>query len=369
MANNKKKPVSPNTFRGLDHLREQINRLDERILDTLNERTRLVLDIAEIKRKTGLSSYAPHREQQVYERLLHINKGIFPDKAVMAVYREIMSASIALEKPLKVAYLGPEASFSHLACLRKFGSNTELAPLDTIASVFTEVEKGWADFGVVPIENSTDGVINHTLDMFIDSDLRICSEIIVNISHNLIGFTTINKIKKIYSRDTIFAQCRLWLMNNTPQAKLIPVSSSTQGVQMVKRNSFAAAIGSEVASSLYSMPVIARSIEDCTDNQTRFLVIGKSDAERSGNDKTSIVFSIKDKVGALYETLRPFNRYKINMTKIESRPSKRKAWDYVFFIDFIGYKSDPIVAKALNEVSDHCAYFKILGSYPVSSIK
>ncbi len=350
----------------LEDLRKEINNIDEAILRALNQRTDVVLKIADIKKLNKTSFYVPHREQQIYDRLIKLNKGKFPKEAIKTVFREIMSASISLEKPLKIAYLGPEASYTHMACMEKFGSHMEYCPQDSIEAVFMEVSKGWADYGVVPIENSTEGVINHTLDMFIDSEIKICSEIILNISHNLLGHGDIKKIKRVYSRDSALAQCRQWLANNIPQAELIAVSSTTKGVQMLHKSHTEAAIASELASQLYHVPIMARGIEDATGNRTRFLVIGNTDTARTGKDKTSILFSIKDKVGALYEALYPFYRNKINLTKIESRPSKRKAWDYVFFVDFEGYKDDPKVAKTLNEVADHCIYLKVLGSFPSS---
>jgi len=348
----------------LDKLREQINSIDKSILDALNQRTHVVLKIADLKKKSNSSYYVPHREQQIYQRLIKLNKGLFPNEGVKSVFREIMSASIALEKRLKIAYLGPEASFTHMAAMQKFGSQMEYVPLDSIDSVFTEVGKKWADYGVVPIENSTEGVINHTLDMFIDSDLRICSEIVMEISENLLSRGKLNNIKKVYSRDSALAQCRQWLANNLPHAELVAVSSTTRGVQLAKKNPRTAAIASSLASSLYNIAILAKGIEDVTGNRTRFLVIGETTSQKTSSDKTSIMFSIKDKVGALYAALQPFQKYKINLTKIESRPSRRRAWDYVFFVDFQGYKDDLHVSRALKEVLEHCIYLKVLGSYP-----
>jgi chorismate mutase / prephenate dehydratase len=364
-----KKKQSPDITKELDKLRNKINAFDDSILDALNQRTQIVLKIAEIKKKSSSSFYVPHREQQIYQRLVKLNKGPFTNEAVKAVFREIMSASIALEKKLKIAYLGPEASFTHTAAMHRFGSQMEYVPLDSISSVFTEVGKKWSDYGVIPIENSTEGVINHTLDMFIDSDLKICSEIVLVISENLLGMGKLKDIRKVYSRDSALAQCRQWLLNNLPQAELVAVSSTTRGVQLAKKNPRAAAIAGALAASIYDIPILAKGIEDIPGNRTRFLVIGETESKKSGQDKTSIMFSIKDKVGALYQALKPFQKYKINLTKIESRPSRRRAWDYVFFVDFEGYKDDPIVAKALKEVMEHCMYLRVLGSYPSSHDK
>lgn len=355
-------------------LREKINKLDSQILKLLNQRTEIVLLIAKLKNKNKLVSYyAPHREQQIYSRILKENQGPIPNEAVKAIYREIMSASIALEKKLKVAYLGPEASFTHMAALSRFGSQIEYMPLTSIPDVFTEVAKKWADYGVTPIENSTEGVINHTLDMFMSlstaADLHICAEITMEISQHLLSNGDMKQIKKVYSKDSALAQCRLWLQNNLPNAELVAVSSTTRGVQLAKKNKTAAAIASELAASLYGVNILAKGIEDITGNVTRFLVIGHTTSERSGNDKTSIMFSLKDRVGVLYDALKPFSKYNINLTKIESRPSRRRAWEYIFFVDFNGYKDDPNVVKALKEVGEQCVYLKILGSYPASKIR
>ena len=367
MAEKKKKTAQPIEEK-LAPLREEINNIDEQILEALARRAEYVLKVAEVKKNNRGAYYAPHREKQIYARLSKMNKGKFPDEAVHAIFREIMSASIAMEKPQKIAYLGPEASYTHMASLHKFGSQMEFVAMDSIEAVFTEVGKGWADYGVVPIENSTEGVISNTLDMFIDSEMKICSEIVMPISHNLISLESdFKKIKKVYSRDSALAQCHQWLANNLPNAELVAVSSTTRGVQMAKRSNKSAAISSELASSLYKVPIQARGIEDMTGNRTRFLVISLKESERSGDDKTSLLFSIKDKVGALYNALRPFYKLGINMTRIESRPSRRKAWDYVFFVDILGYKDDPKLAKALSEVSEHCAFLKVLGSYPIST--
>jgi chorismate mutase / prephenate dehydratase len=358
----------------LSALREKINQLDSQILKLLNSRTDIVLLIAELKKKNKLVSYyAPHREQQIYSRILKENQGPIPNDAVKAIYREIMSASIALEKKLKVAYLGPEASFTHMAALSRFGSQIEYVPLMSIPDVFTEVAKKWADYGVTPIENSTEGVINHTLDMFMSlsaaADLHICAEITMEITQHLLSNGEMKQIKKVNSKDSALAQCRLWLQNNLPKAELVAVSSTTRGVQLAKKNKTSAAIASELAASLYGVNILAKGIEDITGNVTRFLVIGQTASERSGNDKTSIMFSLKDRVGVLYDALKPFSKYNINLTKIESRPSRRRAWEYIFFVDFNGYKDDPNVVKALKDVGEQCVYLKILGSYPASKIR
>jgi chorismate mutase/prephenate dehydratase len=370
----KKKLLKQNYSIELARLREKINQLDSQLLNLLNQRTIIVLEIANLKKKNNVTSfYAPHREQEIYSRLMKENQGPLPTDAMKSIFREIMSASIALEKRLKVAYLGPEASYTHMAALSRFGTQMEYVSLSSISDVFTEVAKKWADYGVVPIENSTEGIINHTLDMFMSLssavDLHICSEVTMEISAHLLSNGDLQQIKKVYSRDSALAQCRQWLQNNLPQAEFIAVSSTTRGVQLAKKDKTAAAIASELASSLYGVKILAQGIEDVAGNVTRFLVIGHTASEKSGYDKTSIMFSLKDRVGALYSSLKPFQKYNINLTKIESRPSKRRAWEYIFFVDFQGYKTDPNVVKALKEINKQCMFLKILGSYPASKIR
>lgn len=350
----------------LQNLRKQIDKIDSIILKLLNERIEIALAIKKLKIKNGLEPYTPDREKALLERLTEQNKGILKKDSVIAIFREIMSAALAVERPLKVAYLGPAATFTHLASLKKFGSSVVYIPQNSISDVFSEIGKGRVDYGVVPIENSIEGAINHTLDMFIDSDLKICSEISLTISHNLLSNTTVKRIKKVYSNPQVFAQCRSWLEANLSNVELIEVSSTTKAAELASKSKSAAAIASIVASRIYRLKIIAERIEDYTDNVTRFLVIGNSIPNSTRDDKTSVMFSIKDRVGALHNMLSPFKKNGINLTKIESRPSKKKAWDYYFFVDFSGHVSDAKVKKALDELAKECTFFKILGSYPVS---
>jgi chorismate mutase/prephenate dehydratase len=261
--------------------------------------------------------------------------------------------------------MGPAASFSNLAALKRFGSQVEYVACDSIGGVFIEVEKDGANYGVVPIENSIEGAISYTLDMFMDSDLKICSQVILDVSHNLLALCSKEKIKKVYSNPQVFGQCRIWLQENLPCVEMIEVSSTTRAAQIACREKYSACIASSLAAKVYGLRVIAEDIEDSPHNITRFLVIGKSEVPATGNDKTSILFSIKDKVGALHDMLLPFKKYKINLTKIESRPSKKRAWDYYFFVDLEGHRDNPRVKKALNELENKCKFLKILGSYPV----
>ena len=348
----------------LHNLRQRIDKLDEKIVQLLDMRAQVSGDIAKLKRSAGKSSYSPEREQAVLERVSKLGKGILSDNAIKAIYREIMSSSLSLGTPLKIAYLGPEASFSHLASIKRFGSQVDFIACNSIGEVFLEVERDNADYGVVPIENSIEGAVSHTLDMFIDSDLKICSQVILDVSHNLLANCAKDKIKRVYSNPYVFGQCRLWLQKNLSFAEQIEVSSTTKAAQIAVKEKNSACIASLLAAQVYKLNVVASDIEDSPHNITRFLVIGKSDVPRTDKDRTSIMFSVKDKIGALHEMLIPFKKYRINLTKIESRPSKKKAWDYYFYVDFEGHRDSAPVKKALLELENKCKFLKILGSYP-----
>ena len=349
----------------LDKMRKRIDLLDRKLVNLLNLRAEITKEIGKEKINTGKSIYSPEREMQVLRKAASLNKGPLKMSALEAIYREIMSASLALEKLLKIAYMGPQASFSNLAALKRFGSQTSYVACGTIPEVFLEVERGAADYGVVPVENSIEGAVTHTLDMLVDSDLKICSQVILNVSHNLLANCAKNKIRKIYSNPQVFGQCRIWLQNNLPNAELVDVSSTTRAAELAKKEKNSAAIASLLASKVYGLKVLAGGIQDSLQNITRFLVVGKNVAARTGHDKTSLLFSIKDRVGALYEMLLPFRKYGVNLTKIESRPSKKKAWEYYFFVDISGHQDDYKVKKALTELERRCTYLKILGSYPI----
>jgi chorismate mutase/prephenate dehydratase len=261
--------------------------------------------------------------------------------------------------------MGPEASFSNLAALKRFGSQVKYVACPGIPDVFLEVEKDVADYGVVPVENSIEGAVTHTLDMLVDSDLKICSQIILDVAHNLLANCPKDKIRRVYSNPQVLGQCRLWLQENLPHIEQIEVSSTTRAAQIAGKEKNSACIASLLAGKVYKLNMIARDIEDSPHNITRFFVVGKNEAGKTGHDKTSILFSIKDKVGALHDMLLPFKKYKINLTKIESRPSKKRAWDYYFFVDLEGHKQEPRVQKALQELENKCKFLKILGSYPI----
>ncbi|MDD3274802.1 MAG: prephenate dehydratase [Candidatus Omnitrophica bacterium] len=349
----------------LERLRKKIDFLDQKLIDLLNLRAAVTKEIGKIKIRSGKSIYAPEREAQVMTRIPRINKGPLDNGALEAIYREVMSASLALEKPLKISYLGPQATFTNLAAVKKFGSQVSYLPCNSIADVFLEVEKGNADYGVVPIENSIEGAVSHTLDVFVDSELKICSQVILEVTHNLLSNCAKREIRTVYSNPYVFGQCRIWLQKNLPCAKLSDVSSTTRAAELAKKEKNSAAIASLLASKVYGLKVLSSAIQDLSHNATRFLVIGRNIAERTGKDKTSLLFSIKDRVGALYDMLLPFRKYGVNLTKIESRPSKRKAWEYYFFADILGHQDDLPVKKALRALEHKCNYLKILGSYPI----
>lgn len=349
----------------LQSIRKNIDQIDSRILDLLDQRMRHVLAIGHEKSKKGSPVYSPSREKEIFQNLeKRAAKGLLSPVALKAIYREIMSAAIALEKPIQISYLGPEATYTHLASLSKFGASVAYSPAESFREVFRDVEQGVSDYGVIPIENSIDGAVTHALDLLIDSDLKICSEIYFGISHQLMAKAPIEKIKRVYSKAEVFGQCRMWIERHLHGAELIPTASSAAAAQKVKNEKGAAAIGSALASKLYSLPVIAKNIQDFSENVTRFLVVSKTIPGQTGDDKTSILVSVKDKVGALHEVIAPFMKYKVNMSKIESRPSKKKAWEYYFFIDFEGHVENARVRRMLAEVEKHARFVKVLGSFP-----
>jgi chorismate mutase/prephenate dehydratase len=344
--------------------RQAIDKLDTQIVKLLNERTRQVLEIGAIKVKAGQEIYAPQRERAVLERICRLNKGPLPGEALRAIYREIMSSALAAEKPMSIAYLGPEATFTHQAALHRFGTSLTYNPLKTIAEVFNEVGKRRAEFGVVPVENSTEGVVTHTLDMFVDSELKIVAQIVLPVQHCLVSKMAKNQIKVLYTHPQTLAQCRGWIQRNLPLAEIIETSSNARSAELAAKEKNTAAIAGLLAAEKYGLPVLEHNVQDNINNATRFLVLGRECGKPTGRDRTSLLFCIADKVGALHSSLAPFRRYRINMTKIESRPSKRRAWEYYFFVDCDGHQQDPKVAKAIVELQRHCSFVKVMGSYP-----
>jgi len=344
--------------------RKSIDKLDGQIVKLLNHRTSHVLEIGEMKLKAGEEIYAPHREQAVFDRICKINQGPITNESLRAIYREIMSSALSLEKSMTIAFLGPEATFTHEAAIRRFGASLKYAPQNSIADVFTEVSRQRADYGVVPVENSTEGVVTHTLDMFVDSDLKVVAQIILKIQQCLISRCQRDEIQKFYVHPQTLAQCRAYLQKHFPHVEIIETSSNARSAEFASREKKSAAIAGVLAAEKYNVPILEHSIQDNAVNATRFLVLGRQCSPPTGRDRTSLMLSIKDEVGALHNALAPFRKYKLNMTKIESRPSKRKAWEYFFFVDCDGHFSDRKVAKAITNLEQVCNFVKVLGSYP-----
>ncbi len=353
----------------LDELRARIDVLDAQILGMLNERARAAIEIGKIKHSTDAVYYVPEREKAVYEKLKALNQGPLPFEAVKSIYREIISCIRALEKPTTVAFLGPRHTFSELAVKRVFGATAELHPMGTLADVFTEVERQHFDYGVVPIESSMGGGVSDTLDRFVSSDLKIINEVLLHVTQNLLSKFPLEKIVKIYSKDQSFFQCRNWLQANLPHAEQIYTSSTAEAARIASEEEGAASIGSTLAAEPHGLSIIAERIEDAPHNYTRFLVIGRQAAKPTGKDKTSLLISVKNQPGALHGLIVPLAKAGIDLTKIESRPSRKKAWNYVFFIDLMGHVDDPIVKQALDEMTANCSEFKVLGSYPQGDVE
>ncbi|NPB06321.1 MAG: prephenate dehydratase [Aquificae bacterium] len=350
-------------------LRQAIDRVDEEILRLLNERARLAKRIGEIKKEKGLPVHVPEREREIFEKLLKLNRekygGVFPEEALLHVFREIISACLSLEKPLKIAYLGPKATFTHQAALEFFGLSAQYVACGTIKEVFKEVETGRADYGVVPVENTTEGVVNSTLDMFLESELKITGEVVLPINLYLLSSaSSLEDVKRVYSQKLALAQAKEWLEKNLPGVQTIEVESTAKACEIALEDERSAAIASESAAYAYHLNILARNIQDNAENFTRFLVIGKKELAPTGRDKTSVLFGVRDEPGALYKALEAFYKEGVNLTKIESRPSRKKAWDYVFFVDLEGHKEEKRVKRALDELSKRALFVKVLGSYP-----
>jgi len=349
----------------LDGLRKRIDSIDRQLVELLDRRAALAKQVGEYKRKHGLDSYDPARQKTILSRVMERGRGLFPSTGLKAVFTEIMSHCLALEKAAKVGYLGPPATFTHIAAATEFGSAAGYEPRDTINDLFLAVEKEDVEYAVVPVENSTGGVVHTTLDMFLDFDVRICSEILMAITHNLVARCRLGQIRRVYSNPQPFSQCAGWLTRHLPNAERIETATTVKGVQMAAQEKYAAAIASELAARMYKLKIVASGIEDTHWNSTRFWVIGKKVCPPTGNDKTSLMFSVKDRPGALFNLLKPFATQGINLTKIESRPTRRKAWEYVFFVDLQGHINDALVQAALKEIEPHCVFVRVLGSYPL----
>ncbi|MEX0326468.1 MAG: prephenate dehydratase [Puniceicoccaceae bacterium] len=354
----------------LDALRKEIDAIDQELLERLNRRVQLAQKVGHYKLERGMEVYVPSREEQVFGKLTASNKGPLPDKAVRHIYREIISAAIALEKPIKVAYLGPEATYTHQAALKNFGSSINYQSMPSVPDVFTAVRRGDAEYGVVPVENSTQGTVISTLDMLVESELTIVAQIYLYIAHCLISRSSLDKIKSVHSKDNALGQCREWLARMLPGVDLVDSASTAASVEHAAKHPEAAAIASSVAAELYDVPIVEENIMDKTDNVTRFLVIGKSPTPLlgEGKDKTSLVFLLHDEPGSLLKALDVFGQRGINLSKIESRPSRRRPWDYYFYVDIVGHREEPHVSEALAELEKLCPILKWLGSYPNTTL-
>ena len=353
----------------LGSIRESIDTIDARIHALLNERARYAQQVGISKSAAGkaVDFYRPEREAQVLRKALQRNQGPLRDEEIARLFREIMSACLAQQEPLKVAFLGPEGTFTQAAVFKQFGSSVRALPLPAIDEVFHEVEGGVADFGVVPIENSSEGTVNHTLDMFLGSSLKICGEVELRIHHFLMGrMTGMQAVKRVCAHPQALAQCRGWLDEQLPDVERVPVSSNAEGARRARDERGTAAIAGRAAAEIYGLTLLANEIEDRPDNTTRFLVVGRKLFSASGSDRTTLLVSAgdTDDAGALFRLLEPLAEHKVNMTRIESRPSRKRLWDYVFFIDIEGHVSDPAVAQALAALEARASLFKILGSYP-----
>lgn len=351
-------------------LRKSIDGVDDQIIELLNRRARLAQEVGSVKLKHNMRAYAPDRERALLDRLASRNPGPLSEDSLRLIYKEIISASLALECPLEVSYLGPEATFTHEATKYHFGMSARLHACRTIPDVFNDIERRRGEYGVVPIENSSEGVVNHTLDMFMTSDLHICAEVLLEVSHHLLCRSgEVSGITKVYSHPQAIEQCRKWLDANLPGVPLIDVSSSARAAQLAAEDSGAGALASDLAASIYGLQIAASNLEDLSGNLTRFLVIGRDAPEPTGNDRTSVMFALKDEPGILFQALKCFADRDINMSRIESRPSRRRAWEYLFFIDVVGHQQDPALSQAIAALTEACVFIKVLGSYPQGKLR
>lgn len=352
-------------------LRKKIDALDRRLVGLLNSRARVAAQIGQLKQVRESDVYVPAREKAVLTHVRRENQGPLSHEALSAIYREIMSASLALERRLQVAHFGQATTFTHQAARLKFGTSVDYVPCETIGDVFESVRKGQTDYGVVPIENSTEGAVTHTLDEFVQTSLKICAEIYLPISHHLmarhaprVANGARKGIRRLASHPQVLGQCRNWLHANMPGVEIVPATSTARAAEMAVQDRHVAAIASALAAEHYHLRVLAADIQDLSGNMTRFLVIGKSFGPPTGNDKTSIFFAVKHKAGALYNALGALKKYRLNMTKIESRPNKLKAWEYLFFVDIEGHVGEQRMRNALRDLEHHCTLMTILGAYP-----
>ena len=353
----------------LESLRDEIDGVDSQIVGLLNQRVQAAAKIGRIKDELGVDPYDPAREEQVFEKLENLNSGPLTKDSLQVIYREVISASIALEKKLIIGYLGPEATYTHQAAVNNFGSTLEYHPLPDIPDVFQAVEAGECDYGVVPIENSTEGAVNRSLDLLVESDLTIVAQVYLKVEHSLFSFSPLEEIVEVRSKDQALAQCCDWLRRNLPNARLVPYSSTAEAVRSLSLDSSIAAIAGNLAGRIYTVPSQAEGIQDRKNNVTRFLVVARKPLPQRDEVKyrTSLVLSLPDQIGALQNALKSFSDRELNLCKIESRPSRLKRWDYYFFVDFIGHREDKKVKEVMDELEKACPLMKFLGSYPEGS--
>jgi chorismate mutase/prephenate dehydratase len=351
----------------LERLRQAIDRVDDRLLETLNERARLARAIGTLK--VG-QAYRPEREAQVLRRIKELNPGPLAAETVALLFREIMSACLALERPITVAYLGPRGTFSESATLKHFGLAADALPTGSIDEVFRAVESGAADFGVVPVENSTEGAVGRSLDLMPQTPMKVCGEVVVRIHHHLMSKNRVDfaQIRRVFSHGQSLAQCHEWLNTNLPHVERVAVASNAEAARRAAEEQGSAAVAGEMAAEHYGLAILASNIEDEPNNTTRFLILGDYQPKPSGKDKTSMVLSARNRAGAVYEMLTPFATRGVSMTKFESRPSRVALWEYLFFVDIEGHRDDANVAAALQEVGRIAGYLKVLGSYPAAVV-
>jgi chorismate mutase/prephenate dehydratase len=348
----------------LEELRIEIDRIDSELIRLLNERADIVHEVGVIKKRDKLDIYAPDREEKLLRSIVAKSEGRLPEKSIRAIYREIMSAALALEDDLRIAYLGPAGTWTHQAAIQKFGHSVEYQPQPSFADVFNQVERNLADYGVVPIENSTEGAVTHTLDLFADSPLKIYGQVMLSIENNLMAKCPREEIDEIYTHPQVIAQCRGWLHQNFRDVPVIESASTAAAAEIASRKEHAAVLGGKLLSEMYGLEVLERSVQDKAGNTTRFLVISHRTCPPTGNDRTSVMFSVNDEPGSLHRALEPFEKFSINLSKIESRPSKRQAWEYYFFVDVAGHCQDEDLQDALHQLRQSCSFIKVLGSYP-----
>jgi len=364
------KPMShPENDKIMDKLRQEIDAIDDQILDLIRKRTELAAQVGH-RKQTGsnMPFYVPSREAEIIRRLLAKNQGAIPDAALHGIFREIIGACLTLEQPLSIAYLGPDGTFTHVAARKQFGSTASYTACKNFDEIFDEVESGRVTYGVVPVENAFEGAVTHTLDLFVDRDVSICAEVLLGINHHLLASTgNLEDISVVYTKAEVFGQCRQWLQSHLPHARLEAKDSTAAAAEQIVQQDNAAAIASLETAERLGLNILKKNIEDHHGNTTRFLVIGLHDSPPSGEDKTALVMSTTDRPGALHDLLEPFHKRNIGLTRIESRPSKKKMWEYVFFADLQGHRNDEAIAAALADI---CAlpdsFLKVLGSYPVA---